>query len=704
VAGLEVRILGPLEVLRDGVRIDLGAPRQRAVLAMLALRANTVVAADELLDALWGSSVSRGARHNLQVHIASLRSIIERANDRTRPKILVTRSPGYVLHVEADDLDASRFERLVDDGRARAARGDALGAVQVLDDALSLWRGNAMSDIGDADFASRERDRLDELRMAAFEVRFDAALDLGRHAELVGEIERLTRANPLRERLWAQYILALYRAGRQAEALRAYEELRRILRDELGVEPSRELRDLEAAVLAHAVSLDHVAPAPPAAVVPPTLYARSGELSIAYSNFGTGPRDILFVSGFVSNVELLWDVPAYADRIRRLAELGRVVYFDKRGTGCSDRSFGAGSVEDRMHDLLAVADAARIADAVVVGLSEGTALSILFAAAFPERVQSLVLWGSSARILRGPDYDVGVDPDLAEWYVNEVHEQWGTGQVLQGVSQPVDAETLERLARFERQAASPEAAATLTQRNIELDVRYALASVRAPALVVHRTGDPLVPLAHARYVAEHIPNARLAELAGDFHVSSEPDGDRDVFAAIGAFVSGMAARSPVAPNARARALTTVFVAEFGDPPAAEPEVLTSSAVRLVHELTGVVVTSERARVVATFDRPGRAIQCAHALQRAMQAQGVECRVGVHTGEVEQRDGHVTGVGVEMAARICERAGRSEVLVSSTVKDLVIGSEQRFVDRGAHDIDGAPGVWQLWAATRLRPAG
>src|SRR5712692_8886717 len=271
--------------------------------------------------------------------------------------------------------------------------------------------------------------------------------------------------------------------------------------------------------------------------MPETQYAQSGELSIAYQCVGDGPLDILFIPGFVSNVELMWENPLWADMFARLSALGRFTFFDKRGTGCSDRSLGTGSAEDRMDDARAVADAAGIDQAVVIGVSEGGLLAILFATVFPERVRSLVLWGTFARALRAPDYEIGIDPQLTEAFITHIREQWGTGQALANFLGPTHADMLPGLARYERQTASPGAAATILHHNVNMDVRHALSAVRVPTLVVHRSGDPIVPVRQARYLAEHIMGARLVEIPGDFHVGSQPGDDEPVLKEIAEFVT-----------------------------------------------------------------------------------------------------------------------------------------------------------------------
>jgi class 3 adenylate cyclase len=439
--------------------------------------------------------------------------------------------------------------------------------------------------------------------------------------------------------------------------------------------------------------------------MPETQYAQSGELSIAYQCVGDGPLDLLFIPGFVSNVELLWDIPKWADLFGRLSTLGRLVFFDKRGTGCSDRTLGTGSAEDRMDDARAVADAAGIEMAVVIGLSEGGPLAVLFAAAFPERVRSLVLWGTFARVLHGPDYEAGLDPELADAFIAHVRDQWGTGHALEAFVSGVDDEMLKVLARYERQTASPGAAAEILHHNVNMDVRYALGAVRAPTLVVHRTGDPIVPVTHGRYLAEHIADARLVEIPGDFHVGGRPGDDDPVLDAIAEFVTGAPSQREVDID---RVLMTVLFTDIVESTAraaaigdrAWRDLLEHHDVAAAHAVEhhrGVVVKRTGDGLLATFDGPGRGIRAARALQGAVRPLGIEVRAGLHTGEVERRADDVAGIGVHIGARVSALAGPGEVLVTSTVKDLVIGSELEFDDRGTRTLKGVPGDWHLWAA-------
>jgi class 3 adenylate cyclase len=435
-------------------------------------------------------------------------------------------------------------------------------------------------------------------------------------------------------------------------------------------------------------------------------YAQSGELSIAYRTMGDGPPDILFIPGFVSNVELLVDLPMWAHLLNQLSKVGRLVFFDKRGTGCSDRTLGTGSAEDRMDDARAVADAAGIDKGVVVGLSEGGPLAILYATAFPERVSSLVLWGTFARALRAPDYPQGMEPELTELFINSIREQWGTGGALEVfLGGGIDDELRSELAHYERQTASPNAAATILHHNVNMDVRHALGAVRVPTLVVHRTGDPVVPLRLARYLAEHIDGAHLIELPGDFHVGRAPGDEDPVIDAISEFVTG-------APAQRAddvdRVLMTVLFTDIVDSTAraaamgdrswrALLEQHDTYAARAVAQHRGVVVKRTGDGLLATFDGPGRGVRAARAVQDAVRPLGIEVRAGLHTGEVERRADDVAGIGVHIGARVSALAGPGEVLVTSTVKDLVIGSELTFDHRGACALKGVPGEWHLWSA-------
>lgn len=439
---------------------------------------------------------------------------------------------------------------------------------------------------------------------------------------------------------------------------------------------------------------------------PQTQYAQSGELSIAYQSLGAGPPDLLFIPGFVSNVELIWELPGFARFVQGLSTLGRAVFFDKRGTGCSDRTLGTGSPEDRMDDVRAVADAAGLDSAVVIGLSEGGPLAILYAAAYPDRVRSLVLMGTFARALRAPDHPAGVEESLAEGFIELTRARWGTGEALAPFLGGVDdAEVKELLARYERQTATPGAAAAILNHNVHMDVRHALSSIRVPTLVLHRTGDPIVPFAQAEYLAEHIEGAQLVGLPGDFHATSTQEASDELLDVIAEFVTGAPAKRHSDVD---RVLMTVLFTDIVDSTAraaalgdrAWRELLErhdTLATSAVERHRGVLVKRTGDGLLATFDGPGRGVRAARELQRAVEPLGLAIRAGVHTGEVERRGDDVAGIGVHIGARVSGLAGPGEVLVTSTVKDLVIGSELTFEARGTQSLKGVPGDWSIWAA-------
>lgn len=438
---------------------------------------------------------------------------------------------------------------------------------------------------------------------------------------------------------------------------------------------------------------------------PETQYAQSGDLSIAYQTIGDGPIDVLLVPGFVSNIELMWEIPTTARQLERLSRIGRLIVFDKRGTGCSDRSMGTGSAEERMDDLRAVADAAGVDSANVIGLSEGGPLAVLFATTFPERVRSLVLWGTYARGLWAPDYENGASPELVDAFIEDIRSKWGTGHALEGFVSGVDDELLPKLARYERQTASPGAAATILHHNVNMDVRHALNAVRVPTLIVHRTGDPIVPVAAGQYLARHIRDARYTELPGNFHVAGRAGDDDDVFDAIEEFVTGAPA---VHDDDIDRVLMTVLFTDIVDSTKRASQLgdrawrnlleqHDAAAANAVEAQRGVVVKRTGDGLLATFDGPGRGVRAARSVCEAVRPLGIDVRAGLHTGEVERRGADVAGIGVHIGARVGALAGPGEVLVTNTVKDLVIGSDLGFDDRGTQALKGVPGEWHLWAA-------
>lgn len=440
---------------------------------------------------------------------------------------------------------------------------------------------------------------------------------------------------------------------------------------------------------------------------PETQYAQSGDLSIAYQVFGEGELDLVFVPGFISNADLSWESPLLGGEFfPRFASFARVITFDKRGTGLSERTLGFGSAQDRMDDIRAVMDAAGCERAALVGISEGGPLTILFAATYPERVSALVPWGTFARLQRAPDYPYGVDPELVEPFIEGVAARWNTGKALRFFisNMPTDPETSASIARYERTAATPTMVREILRRNCEIDVRSALPAVNAPTLVVHRRDDNVVPFECGKYVADHIEGARFLELPGAWHLNGSPGGETDALDAIEEFLTGRRHEDPVEID---RVLKTVVftdivgsterAAELGD--RRWRQLLDAHDAMIRSQLgryRGQEVNTTGDGFLAAFDGPGRAINCAQAIASRSHDLGLEIRAGLHSGEVERRGDDLSGIAVHIGARVAALAEPGEVLVTGTVRDLVNGSDIHFVDRGCHPLKGVPGEWQVLA--------
>jgi pimeloyl-ACP methyl ester carboxylesterase len=439
--------------------------------------------------------------------------------------------------------------------------------------------------------------------------------------------------------------------------------------------------------------------------MPETRYAQSGDLSIAYQVLGDGPIDVVFVSGFVSHQELEWEFEV-ANPLHRLVPHARLITFDKRGTGLSERTLGYGGAEDRMDDIRAVMDAAGSERAAVIGRSEGGPLAILFAATYPERTSALVLWNTYARGVRGPDYPEGLDPERTKGFIEAIGEKWGTGLGVEAfVGTADDDEQRRQLARFERNAATPKAAVEILTANVEIDVRTALPAVSAPTLVLHRRHDPVVPFRLGKYAAERIPGARMVELPGAFHTSRANGGDDDAVDLIEEFLIGRRSERPAVID---RVLATVLfvdivestqrVAELGDHKWRELlDAFRAALRRELERFRGREVNTRGDDILATFDGPARAISCAQAIGTAARPLGIEVRAGLHTGEVELQGDDIAGIAVHIGARVAALAGAGDVLVTSTVRDLVAGSGIEFTVRGTHELKGVPGEWLILEA-------
>lgn len=441
-------------------------------------------------------------------------------------------------------------------------------------------------------------------------------------------------------------------------------------------------------------------------MIPETRYAKAPDgVSIAYQVVGEGPRDLVWVPGWISHLEAAWDEPTLARFFERLASFSRLILFDKRGTGMSDRVVESElpTLETRMTDVLTVCEAVGSERAALFGVSEGAPLCVLFAATYPTRTTAIILFGGYAKRLASADYPIGASPEAHEAFIAEMARDWGgpVGLAVRAPSRKDDERFRANWARYLRMGASPAAVLALTRMNAAIDVRPLLETVRVPTLILLRTGDRTIPIEAGRYIAEHIPGASLVEMPGDDHLPWVGDPDR-VIGEIEEFLTGVR-HQPEYDRVLATVLFTDIVGstrragELGD--RAWGELLQAHHAVVREQLVrygGREIDTAGDGFLATFDGPARAVRCALAAASAVRSLGLEIRAGLHTGEVEVAGDDIHGMAVHIGARIAALAGPGEVLVSRTVKDLVVGSGLSFQDRGTAALKGVPDEWQLYA--------
>jgi len=443
-------------------------------------------------------------------------------------------------------------------------------------------------------------------------------------------------------------------------------------------------------------------------MVPETRYARSGNLHIAYQVTGDGPVDFVFIHGWISHIEHLWEEPSIARLLNRLASFSRLILLDKRGTGLSDPVplEKLPTLEERMDDLRAVMDAVGSTRAALLGTSEAGALNLLFSATHPDRTAALILLNSYARLTWAEDYPYGIRPNDADRLLEAVESGWGKGVAFEAlVASQSDNEPMRNWwARYQRLAASPGAAVTLLRRAFDTDARGVLSAISVPTLILHKAGDPFTGPEHGRYSAERIPTARYVELAGVDHLFFAEDSDRLV-AEIQEFLTGV--RDANEPE---RVLATILFADIvGSTELATKmgdrrwrDIIQSYYAAIRAELTrfrGTEINTAGDGMFTSFDGPARAIRCGRAICEAVRPLGLDVRIGIHTGECELVEGKIAGIALHIGARVAALAQRGEVLVSTTVRDLVAGSGLQFEERGTHTLKGVPGTWPLYAVPR-----
>ena len=438
---------------------------------------------------------------------------------------------------------------------------------------------------------------------------------------------------------------------------------------------------------------------------PETRYAKSGDVNIAYQVVGDGPVDLVFVPGWVSHLEYAWENPYMARFYGRLASFSRMVVFDKRGTGMSDRvpNDALPTLEERMDDVRAVMSASGVERAALMGVSEGGSMSALFAATYPERTSSLVIYGGFAKRIWDPEYPWAPKPEERQQWIDLLEEEWGGEVDLATLAPSVASEVPFKrwFATYLRLAASPGAAVALARMNTPVDIRHVLPAMRVPTLILHRTGDLDVDVGNARYMAEKIPGAKFVELPGEDHLPWVGDVDA-LLDEVQEFLTGVRP-APIPDRVLATVLftdivgSTQRVAELGD--RRWTDLLEAHHAAFRRELTrfrGREIKTTGDGFLAAFDGPARGIRCALSIRDTLQNLGIDIRAGLHSGECEVIGDDLGGIAVHIGARVAAMARPGEILVSSTVKDLVSGSGIPFEDRGTKRLKGIPGEWRLFA--------
>jgi pimeloyl-ACP methyl ester carboxylesterase/class 3 adenylate cyclase len=440
-------------------------------------------------------------------------------------------------------------------------------------------------------------------------------------------------------------------------------------------------------------------------VIPETYYAKSGGDHIAYQVLGEGPLDLVFISAWFSLVDGRWEEPAFARMLERLASFSRLILFDKRGSGASDPLPATSTTwEDWADDVRIVLDAVGSNKAAICGVGDSGPIAVLFSATYPDRVSALIVANTAARLIQAPDYPWGMRPEDVETFLKLKADTWGTGGMINFFSPSmVGDERYKRWwARYQRMSASPSVSASVAKLILDIDVRQVLQTIRVPTLVIQRDKVPMVPVEHGRFLGENIPNAKYVELKGEDYFLFQGDMNA-VIDEIEEFLTGMR-RGPEIDRLLATVMFTDIVgstdraAELGDRRWSELLDTHDSIVRKqLDSFRGRLIKSTGDGLLATFDGPARAVRCSMGVRDSLQSVGIDIRTGLHTGEIEVRGDDVGGIAVHIGARVMHEAGAREVLVSSTVKDLVTGSGITFEDRGTHQLKGVPDEWHLYAA-------
>jgi DNA-binding SARP family transcriptional activator/pimeloyl-ACP methyl ester carboxylesterase len=703
---LNVSVLGQLSLEADGRPLDqIASHRARSLLGWLAIHPG-LHPRSRVAGVFWPDVLEESARSSLRTTLATLKRELGKsaAGMVTASRERVGIEPGPEAWI---DLQA--FEQLV-------SRGE-------LDQAAALCRGDLLADLDD-DWVNEPREHHRQRLLGVLGQLAEEAERSGDLDEALHRTREQVTLDHLSEEAQRQLVRRLAAAGDRAGALAAYQAYSVRLRRELGIAPSAGCRDLVERVRSGEAGQyppvngsgsivsktelpqSEVASASPARTVPEMRYARNGSVHLAYQSFGEGDLEFVFVPGLISNLESAWDYPPYRQFMERLASSARVTVYDKRGMGLSDPLDRAAGFDQHLEDLAVVMDAAKVTHPVVMGCCDGAAVAALFAGHHPGAVDSLVLYGAFPKLIRGPDYPVGVTQDGFEVALEALSQGWGAGAsvAIFATDYLEDEEFCRWWGRYERASASPGLVISALRLDGELDIRDVLPAIHVPTLLIHRSRDPAAPVKAARLMAERIPDARLVEFPGSLHFPWMGDTDA-VIDEIEEFLIG---RQKAVEHDRALA-TVLFTDIVGSSEMAAElgqrrwrrllEDHDATAGREIEAHQGILIRSTGDGLLATFDRPATAIRCAQSLGESLSHQGIEIRAGLHTGEIKLIGEDVGGMAVHIAAGVSSLADAGQTLASRTVRDLVVGSGIEFEEAGAVQLRDVPGEWELLAVKR-----
>ena len=695
---LSIRLFGGFRAQHGSTRpLAIRRKKAQALLAYLAMHPGQTCSRDLLAGLLWSGTTDEHARHNLRQTLFALRQAVD-------PDPFIVDGEQIGLRERAVDVDVAAF-----------VRGVGQGTRQALGKATGLYQGGLLENlrIDEApfdDWLAAERQRLHELALTALEKLLAMDLAAGALEQAAAIALRLLALDPLRESAHRTLMDLYVRQGRRTAALQQYRQCAEVLRRELGVEPEAATTRRFHEIQSDTMPGDSPRAAPAAATpgLPTTRYVRSGDVNLAYQVIGEGPPDLVLVPGWVSNVECFWEEPRVSRFLRRLAGIGRLILFDKRGTGLSDRVRldALPTLEQRMTDVRAVMDAVGSERATLVGYSEGGTMCMLFAAMHPDRAAGLVMIGSYARRYRAPDHPWGLTVEDDKRGIERLWREWGgpIGIEHRAPSVKNDEAFSRWWARFLRLSASPGAAVALAEMTRDVDVRHVLPAIRVPTLIMHAVGDRTVDVRYSRYMAARIPHARYVELPSADHLPWLADAD-----VIGTEIERLVAASDPAPEPD-RVLTTVMAAELAPSrrngatreTAGRREAFREAARAEILRSRGRVLSEAGPAIVASFDSPARAVRCAGAIVDGSRRLGLVARAGLHTGECDVQPAGLTGATLDVARRVAAVAKGGDVVVSATVKDLIAGAGILFVPRGGLAAGRAAERRPLFAAVSTAP--